>query len=39
MKGWSEDMKGADAMTVNQGLDLAGRVENGGNLKKLKRSS
>jgi len=32
LKRWAEGRKGEDAMTVNQELDLAGRVENGRNL-------
>ena len=32
LKRWAEGKKGEDGMTVNQGLDLAGRAENGRNL-------
>ena len=32
LKRWAEDRKGEDNITVNQEFDLAGRVENGGNL-------
>lgn len=32
LKRWVEVRKGTNAMTVNRGLDLAGRAENGGNL-------
>jgi len=30
-KRWDTGRKGGDTMTVNQGLDLTGRAENGGN--------